>query len=224
VSDFSAVIFDNDGLTLDTEVVWTHAEKQLFAEHGQVFTPELKLQLVGSAGPVAAAKLTTMLGLPIEHGADLMRRLHVLVLAELERGCAPMPGARELLAELARREIPVALCSNSPRAIVEAALRGSGMNGSFAATIAGDDGHRQKPEPDAYLTAAAALGADPARCAALEDSPTGARSARSAGMRVIGVPSVPGVVLDDVCHEVHTSLAAPALWRSLGLEPAPGAG
>ena len=69
-------------------------------------------------------------------------------------------------------------------------------------------------------TAAAALGAEPARCIALEDSPTGAQSAQAAGMYVIGVPSVPGVSLDGVCDEQHASLAEPALWARLGLDAA----
>lgn len=215
----AAVIFDNDGLTLDTETVWTRAEVTLFDGFGRTFTHEHKLDLVGSAGPAAAAKLTRMLGLPADRGPGLMTRLHDLVLDELAQGCEPMPGARELLGELARRGVPVALCSNSPRAIVDAALEGSGMAPAFAVTIAGDEGRPQKPAPDPYLAAAAALGADPASCAALEDSPTGAQSARAARMRVIGVPSVPGVVLDSFCDEVHASLAAPALWQALGLEP-----
>ena len=112
------------------------------------------------------------------------------------------------------------MCSNSPRVVVDAALRGARLDGIFAAVVAGDDGHAPKPAPDAYLTAAAALGAEPARCIALEDSPTGAQSAQAAGMYVIGVPSVPGVSLDGFCDEQHASLAEPALWARLGLDAA----
>lgn len=219
----AAVIFDNDGLTLDTETVWSRAEVTLFADHGRVFTHAHKLELVGSAGPVAGAKIAGMLGLPASEGGQLLARLHVLVLEELAAGCEAMAGVRELLAELGARGVPVALCSNSPRSIVDAALRGSGMKGAFAATIAGDDGHAPKPAPDPYLAAAAALGMPPAGCVALEDSPTGAGSARAAGMRVLGVPSVPGVDLRDTCHEVHDSLSSPGLWAALGLAHA-GAG
>jgi HAD superfamily hydrolase (TIGR01509 family) len=219
----AAVVFDNDGLTLDTETVWTRAEVALFAEHDAVFTHEHKLELVGNAGSIAGRKIAAMLGLPEGRGPGLMRRLNELLLAELELGCEPMPGARELIAALAEREIPVALCSNSPRVIVDAALRGARLEGVFAATIAGDDGHQPKPAPDAYLAAARALGAAPQSSTALEDSQTGALSARGAGMRVIGVPSVPGVSLDGVCDEVFQSLTEPALWAALGLGQA-GAG
>jgi len=219
----AAVIFDNDGLALDTEIVWSRGEVVLFAEFGRVFTHEHKLELVGSAGAVAAVKIARMLGEPPESGPQLMARLHVLVLEDLARGCELMPGARELLDALASRRVPVALCSNSPRAIVDAALRGAGIEGAFAATIAGDEDRPSKPAPDPYLAAAAALGVAPASCVALEDSPTGAASARAAGMRVLGVPSVPGVVLDDLCDEVHASLAEPALWRALGLDRAQAA-
>ena len=214
----AAVIFDNDGLTLDTETVWSRAEVALFAEFGRSFTHEHKLELVGSAGPVAAAKIAAMLDEPAERGPGLMARLHVLVLEDLVRGCEPMHGALELLRALAARAVPVALCSNSPRAIVDAALRGAGIEDAFAATIAGDEGRPSKPAPDPYLAAAAALSMAPTTCVALEDSPTGAASARAAGMRVLGVPSVPGVVLDGICDEVHASLAEPALWRALGLD------
>ena len=144
-----------------------------------------------------------MLGRPENDGAALMERLHELLLAELALGCEPMPGARELLDALRAHGTPIAMCSNSPRVVVEAALLGARLDGTFAAVVAGDDGHAPKPAPDAYLTAAAALGAEPARCIALEDSPTGARSAQAAGMYVIGVPSVPGVSLDGFCEEQH---------------------
>lgn len=217
VSAPSAVIFDNDGLTLDTEIVWSRAEVALFADHGHVFTQEHKLQLVGNAGDLAAVKIAGMLGLPASDGARLMARLHTLVLDDLASGCEPMHGARELLEALCERGIPIALCSNSPRPIVDAALRGSGLDGVFAATIAAGESARPKPQPDPYLAAAAALGADPQECIALEDSPTGAASARAAGMRVVGVPSVPGVDLGEHCHELHDSLASPLLWSALGL-------
>jgi HAD superfamily hydrolase (TIGR01509 family) len=217
VSAPAAVVFDNDGLTLDTETVWTRAEVALFVEHDAVFTHEHKLELVGNAAPVAAVKIAAMLGRPASDGAALMERLHELLLAELALGCEPMPGARELLDALRAHGTPIAMCSNSPRVIVDAALRGARLEGTFAAVVAGDDGHTPKPAPDAYLAAAAALGTEPVSCVALEDSPTGAQSAQAAGMYVIGVPSVPGVSLDGFCDEQHGSLVEPALWARLGL-------
>ncbi len=215
----AAVIFDNDGLTLDTEVVWTRAEVLLFERHGSTFTHDHKLDLVGSAGAVAAAKLERMLELPAGSGPGLMGELHELLAVELERGCEPMPGAVDLLAALADAGTPVALCSNSPRRFVDIALAGSGLTGAFGVTVAGDEVPSGKPAPDPYLAVAAKLGAAPPACIALEDSPTGATSARAAGMRVLGVPSVPGVELDGHVDAVHASLTDPALWRALGLNP-----
>jgi HAD superfamily hydrolase (TIGR01509 family) len=213
----TAVILDNDGLTLDSETVWTRAEITLFARRGREFTHAHKLELVGSAGPLAAGKLERMLGAEPGTGAAILHELGDLVVAELRRGCEPMPGALDLLDALRGAGLPFALCSNSPRRIVDAALEGSGLAGVFRVTVAGDEVPRGKPAPDPYLAAAAALEVAPGDCVALEDSPTGAASARAAGMRVIGVPSVPGVDLTGLVDASFTSLADPALRDALGL-------
>lgn len=214
-----AVILDNDGLTLDSETVWTRAEVTLFERHGRTFTHAHKLELVGSAGPIAAAKLEGMLDLEAGTGPAVLHELGDLVVEELAAGCEPMPGARALLAALGAALIPFALCSNSPRRIVDAALAGSGLTDAFAATVAGDEVPNGKPAPDPYLAAAAALGVEAGACVVLEDSPTGAASARAAGMAVLGVPSVPGVSLDGLVDAQFGSLEDPALWARLGLQP-----
>lgn len=211
------MVFDNDGLTLDTETVWTRAEVALFARRGLEFTHADKLELVGTAAPVAAGKLAAMLGASPADGDAIYGELRELVLAELAGGCEPMPGAVELLTALRERRIPLGLCSNSPRAFVDLALRGSGLAAAFDVTLAGDEVDHPKPAPEPYLAVCAALGAAPADSVALEDSPTGAASARAAGMRVLGVPAVDGVRLDDVAHEVHASLRSPGIWAALGL-------
>lgn len=218
----AAVIFDNDGLTLDTESVWTRAEVALFAGYGHEFTHEHKLALIGCAGPVAEARLASMLGHATDEGPALLRELHELLAGELARGCAPMPGARELLAGLARAGVPVALCSNSPRRFVDLALDGAGMADAFPLSVAGDEVPRGKPAPDPYLAAAAKLGVPPAACVALEDSAIGAASARAAGMRVLGIPSVPGVELRGAVDALFESLADDALRAALGVATAPG--
>ena len=109
---FAAVLFDNDGLTLDTEPAWTRAETKLFARHGSTFTMEHKRSLLGTAPPVAAAKLEAMLGVP---GDVLNAELHELVLVEVAAGVEPMPGAVDLLSALRAAGIPVGLVSNSRR-------------------------------------------------------------------------------------------------------------
>ncbi len=218
----AAVVFDNDGLTLDSETVWTRAEELLFAAHGRTFTAEHKLALVGRSGAQAAAILERLLELPAGEGPAELERLNGLVVEELRaHGCTAMPGAEALLRALRARGARLALCSNSPRAIVDAALDAAGLRALFDATIAGGETTGRKPDPDPYLAAATRLGIEPRACVALEDSPTGCRSARAAGMLVIGVPSVPGVSLDGEADLTFSSLLEPGLWRALGVAPRP---
>ena len=214
----AAAIFDNDGLTLDTEPAWTRAETALYARHGMPFTIDHKRDLLGTSRAAGIAKLERHLGLP-GRGEALARELHELVMDELVAGAPPMPGAEALLRALRAAGVPVGLASNSSRAFVARALAASGLDGAFDAVVTADDVPRAKPAPDVYLAAAAALGAQPADCAALEDSQTGVAAARAAGMFVIGVPSLPGVRLDEA-DVVAASLEDPRVWEALGL-PAP---
>lgn len=211
----AAVIFDNDGLTLDTEHAWTRAETALYARHGATFTMDHKRELLGSSGPIAAGRIERHLGLP-GRGPALTEELHALVMDELEQGAPPMPGVVELLDALRRRGVPVALASNSNRPFVDLALRIAGLQDAFDAVVTADRVERPKPAPDVYLAAAAAVGAHPAGCVALEDSQTGVAAARAAGMVVIGVPSLPGVEL-EAADLVAPSVADPRVWALLGL-------
>jgi HAD superfamily hydrolase (TIGR01509 family) len=214
----AAALFDNDGLTLDTEPVWTRAESALFARYGQTFTMDHKRELLGAAPVESAAKLERMLGRP---GPELSDELYELAVIEVAAGAAPMPGATALLAALAAAGVPVALVSNARRRFVERGLRSAGLHDAFAVVVTVDDVASPKPAPEPYLAAAAALGAEPGACVVLEDSPTGVAAGRAAGALTIGVPSLAGVTLDaDV---VATSLEDAAVWRALGLETLGGA-
>jgi HAD superfamily hydrolase (TIGR01509 family) len=206
----AAVLFDNDGLLLDTEVLWTRAEAQLFARFGQTFTIEHKRELIGSSGPFAEATIERHLGQPGQ-GAALMAELHDLVMEEALRGVDPMPGAVELLDRL---EVPVGVASNSPRTFVERTLDVSGLRERFGCVLSADDVAHPKPAPDLYIALARALGADPRACVALEDSTTGVAAARAAGAFVIGVPSLDGIVLDGA-DLVADSLADPRVLARL---------
>lgn len=211
----AAVLFDNDGLLLDTESVWTRGEQDLFERHGRQFTLADKQELVGApahvAGEVIARKLDQR-----GRAEELIAELDELVLAELENGIEAMVGARELVAELASRGVPLALVTNSPPRFVGRALELVGMERAFDTVVSGHDVAAPKPEPDPYLRACELLGAGPPGAFALEDSPTGVRSAVAAGLTVIGVPSIPGVELEQA-HIVVGSLADPALPGHLGL-------
>ena len=213
----AAVIFDNDGLTLDTEHTWTRAESALYARYGVQFTLDHKREMLGTSGPKSALLMEGHLGQP-GRGRELQHELRALVHDELDgAGVTPMPGARELIAALGERGIPLGLATNSGREFATRALRGAGLLERFDAVVSAEDVARPKPAPDVYLAAAAALGAEPGRCVALEDSETGVAAALAAGMTVVGVPSFPGIDLADA-DLVARSLADPAVWALLGLE------
>lgn len=217
-ADFDAVVFDNDGLLLDTEVAWTRAERDLFARHGHEFTADHKRALLGNAAHVAAARLEEMLGLPGE-GGRLMDELHELVMEETLAGVEPRPGSAELVDRVRRSGVPVGLASNSSSAFVERVLGVSGFdNGRFDAIVTIEDVGRPKPAPDLYLAACEALGAAPQRSAALEDSPPGVASAAAAGMFVVAVPYLDGHTIAGASLVVP-SLADPRVPEALGLMP-----
>ena len=211
----SVVIFDNDGLLLDTEVVWSRGEEDLFRRRGLEFTLEHKLELVGTSAQTAGGILARQLG---EEGtdADLIVELDALVVAELERGVEPMPGAVELVAELQARGVRTGVVSNSPLAFITRALELGGLDG-FEAVVSGHDVPAPKPAPDAYLAACDQLGIPPtSEVVAFEDSPTGVAAARAAGLTVIGIPSVDGVELNEA-DAIFGSLAEPGVRERLGL-------
>jgi HAD superfamily hydrolase (TIGR01509 family) len=216
----SAVIFDNDGLLLDTEDAWTRAERTLFARHGQEFTVEHKRSMIGSARGEAAIKLEAMLELRGQ-GEALMDELLELVMEEVLVGVSPRPGALELVSRLLDAGTPLALASNSEREFVERTLSGAGLlhDGPFRTIVSAQDVEHPKPAPDIYLEACRRLGAEPALSVALEDSPTGVASAAAAGLFVIGVPYLADTPM-PVADLLVGSLADPAVARALGLPAA----
>jgi HAD superfamily hydrolase (TIGR01509 family) len=213
----AAVVFDNDGLLLDTEDAWTRAETTLFERHGKTFTMAHKRDMIGSSHLVAAGKLELMLELP-GLGPELMQELHELVMEEGRRDIAPRPGAPELIDALRAAGIPIAVASNSTRPFLDRVLRTGGLASRLDITVSADDVAHPKPAPDIYVEACRRLGADPAASVGLEDSPTGAAAARAAGMTVIGIPSLPGLPIPEA-HVVAESLADPLVLRACGLVP-----
>ncbi len=211
-----AVVFDNDGLLLDTESVWTRAEEDLFARRGLEFTPADKRELVGTSAEIAGAVLERRLGEPGRAG-ELIEELNALVVAELEHGVEAMVGARELLRELKQRGTPIGLVSNSPLVFVQRSLELVGFEGTFDVVLSAHEVAAPKPAPDPYLEACRRLGVEPGpSVVALEDSPTGVAAARAAGLTVIGVPSVEGVALEEA-HHLADSLRDAVITRRLAL-------
>jgi HAD superfamily hydrolase (TIGR01509 family) len=203
-----AVLWDMDGLLVDTEPVWTLAEEELAAELGGTWSPQLKATIAGTRLDVAVPAILEHYGRPTT-AADvawasgwLLRRMGELFASEP----TVLPGVRALLTELAARQVPVALVSSSYRALVQAVLA-HGL-GPFDVTVAGDEVGHGKPHPEPYLTAAARLGVDPQDCVVLEDSVAGVLAGEAAGCAVLAVPSVPGVtVLPGPRTLVRASLA-----------------
>jgi HAD superfamily hydrolase (TIGR01509 family) len=212
-----AVVFDNDGLLLDTEELWTRAQRELFARHGREFTPEHKLAFVGVSRPAAAWGYEGLLGAP-GRGKSLLDELHENALEEAADGAEPMPGARELTAALLAAGVPLGLVSNSPREWVDAVLGPCGLAPRFATILTPDDGFAHKPEPALYLEACRRLAAEPSSSVGLEDTATGLAAVKAAGMTAIGIPAVSGVELDGA-DLVAPSLADAAVWEALGLTP-----
>jgi HAD superfamily hydrolase (TIGR01509 family) len=211
-----AVVFDNDGLLLDTESVWTRAEQDLFELRGLEFTPADKMELVGTSAEVAGKVLERRLGEP-GRAAELIEELNELVVAELEHGVEAMLGARELLRTLRERGTPIGLVSNSPIAFVRRSLEIAQFEDRFDAVVSAHETAAPKPAPDPYLEACRRLGVDPGPAVvALEDSPTGVAAARAAGLTVIGIPSLEGVALDEA-HHIAASLRDEVVSRQLAL-------
>ncbi|WP_328402509.1 HAD family phosphatase [Streptomyces sp. NBC_00390] len=186
-----AVFLDMDGTLVDTEGFWWDAEVEVFADLGHRLDEAWRDVVVG--GP-----MTRSAGYLIEAtGADItLAELTVLLNDKFEnriaRGVPLMPGAARLLAELAAHNVPTALVSASHRRIIDRILASLGPE-HFALSVAGDEVPRTKPHPDPYLLAAAGLGAEPARCAVVEDTATGVAAAEAAGCRVVAVPSVASI-------------------------------
>lgn len=191
------VIFDCDGLLLDTESRWTISERATVARWNGDWSEHLERDLLGSSVPAAAAVIARHVGAPLAEVDLIAEALERGYAGALERhGCEARPGIPELVDALWRAGIPLAIASNSARALVDAALAHTGLSPRFSEIVCAGDHLAPKPSPDVYVGACGALGVDPQEAVALEDSQPGVDAARAAGLRVIGVPSLPAYSLD----------------------------
>ncbi len=208
----AAVVFDCDGVLVDTKDCWMAARAAIYDRYGQPFE-DRETRGTGVIG--TARMLSRALGEP-ELADDLGGELQQLLMAQIERRpLRPLAGALELVSEV-QAHLPVAVASNAPRAVLTKVLASAHLAGLFDVSLSADDVTSPKPAPDLYLTACQKLGQPPQKTIAFEDSPAGAASARSAGCYVIGVVSVAGGRLDHA-HETVGSLADPRLRARLGL-------
>ena len=183
---FRAVIFDMDGLLLETEVLWHRAEVRLFERHGAAFTFEDKLTVMGTSAAFTGEFFARRLALP-DQASALIREVTELMHEELQAQVDARPGAVDLVKRL-RGKVRLGLASNSPRFLVDAALGSSGFTDIFDAVVSADDVTNHKPAPDLYLLACERLGVPPGEAVALEDTTSGITSAKAAGLTCIAVP------------------------------------
>ena len=204
----AAALFDMDGLLVDSEPIWTIAESELAARHAGVWDAEIKARCIGTALPDAVPMMLDYFGVvdPSPAVVDEAQRWLLARMVELFARAVPVqPGALELVDGLRAAGVPLALVSSSYRVLVDAVLTGIGTD-RFNFTLAGDEVSRTKPDPEPYLTAAAALGVDPAACVVFEDAPSGIASAEAAGCLAIGIPGhAPMVATPD--RPIFASLA-----------------
>lgn len=207
-NNFAAVIFDMDGLLVDSETIWYKAEDQFIQSFGHVYTEMAREAIVGRRMDEFMGILKDYYSLPgtVE---SLCKNLEDRLLRLIPQEVKAQPGAAEVIAYVVDRAIPHAIASSSSTVIINATLESQGWSGHFALRCSADDDANGKPAPDVYLRAANNLGVDPAACVALEDSPNGARAATAAGMTCYAVPdlfhSSPDAFADITPH-VFTSL------------------
>jgi HAD superfamily hydrolase (TIGR01509 family) len=182
-----AVVFDLDGVLIASEEVWDSVRERYVRDRGGRYDGEVQRAMMGMSAPEWSRYLHEEAGVPDEPDAinrDVVERM----LEAYRRELPLLPGAQETVRRVAAA-FPLALASSSNREVFEEVLELAGLSAYFRATVSSEEVERGKPAPDVYLEAARRLGIAPERCAAVEDSHAGIRSAKAAGMRVIAIPN-----------------------------------
>jgi HAD superfamily hydrolase (TIGR01509 family) len=186
-SQIQAVVFDLDGVLIDSEQLWDEVREDLAHERGGRWHDRAQADMMGMSSTEWSRYMHEVIGLaesPEEINAEVVRRL----LARYRESLPLLPGAAEAVERLAA-VWPLGLASSSNREVIDVVLEQAGIAQHFRATVSSEEVEHGKPAPDVYLEAARRLGVPASRCAAVEDSRNGIRSARAAGMRVIAIPN-----------------------------------
>jgi len=212
-----ALLFDMDGLMVDSEPLWFEVEREFARARGGVWTEELGTQCIGQGLASTLRVMHASFGFPVDVARDtlLIIELFVARVSELTLKA----GFEELLGEAHSHGVPRALASSSARPLVDATLARFALRERFDAVVTGDCVAHPKPAPDIFLEAARRLGVPPEGCVVLEDSLTGVRAAHAAGMRVIAVPERAAAVemtalADAVVGDLHAARALLSLQGS----------
>jgi HAD superfamily hydrolase (TIGR01509 family) len=211
------VIFDLDGVLLDSEHVWDEVREQLARERGGRWHEQAQREMMGMSSLEWSRYMHDEIGLPDppeEISAEVVRRLEALYREHLPA----MPGAREAVGRLAAHW-PLGVASSSNRELIVLALELLGVADRFQAVVSSEEVARGKPSPDVYLEAARRLAVNPARAAAVEDSHNGIRSAKAAGMRVIAIPNRRFPPGDDALAEADLVVETLAGLTADAVEP-----
>ena len=206
-----AVVFDLDGVLIQTEELWDEVRSTLAHERGARYDDEAQRAMMGMSSLEWSAYMHDQLGVPEapeEISTEVVRRME----ARYRERLPLIDGAREAVQRLAARW-PLGVASSSNRPLIDAVLELAGLAENFKATVSSEEVPRGKPAPDVYLEAARRLGVDPERCAAIEDSHSGIRSAKAAGIRVIAIPNPTFPPDDDALGEADVVLDSLAELR-----------
>jgi len=186
VGVIKAVVFDMDGVLIDSEPVWERVRRKFVADRGGRWAEDAQDRMMGMSTAEWSAYISADFGVRLTP-AQVAEQVIAAMAAEYQAHLPLLPGAVDAVRELSARW-PLAVASSAPRSLIEAVLDASGLRPAFAAAVSSEEVARGKPAPDVYLEATARLGVPASACAAVEDSSNGLRSAAAAGLAVIAVP------------------------------------